>query len=115
MQGLYNDAIIHPEALVISDELLTDYVPFVKINDVTVTQFGEISLLWIIEPLKFFIGTNNMTVINNILKALRDIDAEFYVDVVKSPLNNVELPYHALQKKALMSIDLKIVQSFLEV
>jgi len=45
LQGLYNDAIIHPEALVISDELLTDYVPFVKINDVTVPQFGEISLL----------------------------------------------------------------------
>jgi hypothetical protein len=39
-----------------------------------------------------------MTVINNILKALRDIDAEFYVDVVKIPLNNVELPFHALQK-----------------
>jgi hypothetical protein len=65
-----------------------------------------------------------MTVINKILKALRDrdgieidlssipiddkktfellssgdIDAEFYVDVVKSPLNNVELPCHALQK-----------------
>ena len=71
MQGLYNDAIIHPEALVISDELLTDYVPFVKINDVTVTPFGEISLLWIIEPLKFFIGTNNMIVINKILKALK--------------------------------------------
>ncbi len=83
LEGMPRHATTHAAGVIISDRPVSDYVPLAKNDEQVVTQFTMTTLEELGLLKMDFLGLRNLTVINDAVKLIHQIDPDFTLDKIK--------------------------------
>ncbi|MBQ8000678.1 MAG: DNA polymerase III subunit alpha [Ruminococcus sp.] len=80
LEGMPRHATTHAAGVIISDRPVSDYVPLAKNDEQVVTQFTMTTLEELGLLKMDFLGLRNLTVINDAVKLIRQVEPDFTLD-----------------------------------
>jgi len=83
LEGMPRHATTHAAGVIISDRPVSDYVPLAKNDEQVVTQFTMTTLEELGLLKMDFLGLRNLTVINDAVKLIRQVEPDFNLDRIK--------------------------------
>ncbi len=83
LEGMPRHATTHAAGVIISDRPVSDYVPLAKNDEQVVTQFTMTTLEELGLLKMDFLGLRNLTVINDAVKLICQVDPDFTLDNIK--------------------------------